>query len=56
VNATSAAYSHVVGGEKASHTCAHVKRYAIVANGQNFLLMNLKWMLHKRTHGEVRRW
>jgi hypothetical protein len=58
VNATSAAtaaYSHVVDGQKASHACAHVKRYEIVGNGQNFLLMNLKWMLCERTHGEVRR-
>jgi len=32
-----------------SHTCAHVKTYEITGNGQNFLLMNLKCMLCKRT-------
>jgi hypothetical protein len=51
-NATyaAAAYDDGSDGEMVSHTCAaHVKTYEVTGTGQNFILMNLKCMLHKRT-------
>jgi hypothetical protein len=51
VNATYAVAAYYDGGdgEMLSHTCAHVKTYEIAGNGQKFLSMNLKCMLHKWT-------
>ena len=52
MNATSAAAAAYNDGgecEMVIHTSAHVKKYEIIRNGQNFLLMNLKCMEHKRT-------